>query len=128
MAIDKTLTKEYMCADAKATGDAIKEIGKVDYYEDIVVRGTVYGKGYYLETCNMVILHMAVRTTTNIANGEIFAELNSLKKNIQIIENVCILDTEGNGYGFKFDNKYIVAQSDIPQGAVLSFDICLKTS
>ena len=29
LAIDKTLTQEYMCADAKATGDAINNLGKI---------------------------------------------------------------------------------------------------
>lgn len=36
LAIDKTLTKEYMCADAKATGDAIAKVS-----EDIAKAGEV---------------------------------------------------------------------------------------
>jgi hypothetical protein len=132
LAIDKTLTKEYMCADAKATGDAIaqavNEVSKVEYHEDIATSHTLYGKGYYLETPNMVIIHMGVSTTSDIKTGEVFAELNKLSKNMQKIDNLGVLDMDGNGYGFKFENKTITAQSDIPQGAKLLIDVCLIVS
>lgn len=101
---------------------------KCDYYEDIVIKGTLYGKGYYLETHNMVIMHIPVATTSNMVTGEVFAELSKLSKNMQKIDNVGILDMDGNGYGFKFENKSIVTQSNIPQGARLLFDLCIKIS
>ena len=33
--VDKTLTKEYMCAEAKATGDAIRKIGEDNAIQEI---------------------------------------------------------------------------------------------
>lgn len=45
LAIDKTLTKEYMCADAKATGDAIRNLEKIATfnYESSISKGDTGG-------------------------------------------------------------------------------------
>ena len=105
---------------------SITNLSKFDYYEDITIKGTLYGKGYYIEKNDMVIIHIVTSTTSDIATGEVFAELSNLSKNMVKIDNVGILDTNGNGYGFKFENKNIIAQSNITQGTKLTFDVCIK--
>ncbi len=106
----------------------IDEITKCDYHEDIVIKGTPYGKGYYLEMHNMVIIHIVASTTSDITSGETFAELSKLSKNMQAIDNVGVIDPNGNGYGFRFVNKSIIAQSNIAQGTRLTFDVCVRIS
>lgn len=111
--IDKTLTKEYMCAEAKATGDAIREIEEDNEIQEINLiaspkitstKGVCYKSG---RICQLVF-EFTVNETNLIGAGEtIYSGLPTPKDDadfvtyyaggIELLLNIHPIDTVHNG-------------------------------
>lgn len=94
LVIDKTLTQEYMCADAKATGDAIKkldedvtkvkEIETFNLWADINItstRGICYKSG---KVC-VVVFDFTTNQTISKEGIPMYADLPTPKDNVVFV-------------------------------------------
>ena len=130
LAIDKTLTQEYMCADAKATGDAIKKVGedskaRFSTYFQLGANVQAQGSCHYVEGNGFAVGHLLVRTGAEIPAGQILATMPSLKGNMVKTINVAYISADVIAYPFDFEGKSISSRSTIPSGKTLQMDFCI---
>ena len=130
LAIDKTLTQEYMCADAKATGDAINKVSednKARFFTNVSLGSNVAAQGgcHYIEGNGFVVGHLLVSTLAEISSGQAFATLPSLNKNMVKTVNIAYLTADGLAYPFDFEGKVISSRSTIPSGKTIQIDFCI---
>ena len=130
LAIDKTLTQEYKCADAKATGDAINELReeqKTSFNTNVSLGANINAQGgcHYIEGNGFVVMHLLVNTGADISAGHTIATLPSLQKDMVKTINIACITADGLAYPFDFEGKVISARTTIPKGKTIPIDMCM---